>query len=102
MLALKKIKVYYAHYKHGYLSICLLLGIKIEEEIRMKENVGTVDRTLRVVFGIALLFAGWLGSLGIVGIVIGAVLVFTGAFSFCPIYSALGKNTVEGPDPRGH
>ncbi|OIQ00977.1 MAG: hypothetical protein AUK35_00885 [Zetaproteobacteria bacterium CG2_30_46_52] len=67
----------------------------------MKENVGTVDRTLRVVIGMSLLLAGWFGGSGVL-IVIGAVLLFTGAFSFCPIYSALGKNTVEGPDPRGH
>lgn len=68
----------------------------------MKENVGTVDRALRVIIGIALLLAGWLGSFGIVGIIIGAVLLFTGLFSFCPIYSALGKSTCEQPDPRGH
>lgn len=78
------------------------LGVEIEEEVDMKENVGTVDRALRVVLGIALMLAGWLGSLGIVGIIIGAVLVFTGLFSFCPLYSALGKNTCETADPRGH
>ncbi|MDX8388067.1 MAG: DUF2892 domain-containing protein [Ghiorsea sp.] len=68
----------------------------------MKENVGTVDRTLRVVIGLALMLAGWLGSLGIVGIVIGLVLLLTGLSSHCPIYAATGKNTVEQADPRGH
>jgi len=71
----------------------------------MKENVGTVDRTIRMVFGIALLFVGLLGpdgALSMVMMVVGLVLVVTGLTSSCPIYSILGKSTVEEPDPRGH
>jgi len=71
----------------------------------MNENVGTVDRTLRMVFGIATFFIGWLGDFGVTSIilmVVGIVLILTGSLSFCPIYKALGKNTVEKPDPRGH
>jgi sugar phosphate permease len=71
----------------------------------MKENVGTVDRSLRVVFGIALFFVGWLGddgALSMVLLVVGLVLIVTGLMSHCPIYSIMGKSTVEEPDPRGH
>ncbi|MDX8381245.1 MAG: DUF2892 domain-containing protein [Ghiorsea sp.] len=71
----------------------------------MKENVGTVDRSIRVVFGIALFFVGWLGAEGafsMVMLVIGLALIVTGLMSSCPIYSILGKNTVEQPDPRSH
>ncbi len=71
----------------------------------MKENVGTVDRSLRVMIGVAFLMAGWLGSggaLGIVLIVVGLVLTVTGLLSSCPIYSVVGLNTVEEEDPRGH
>jgi len=71
----------------------------------MKENVGTVDRALRVVVGVALALAGWLGAggaLGIVLIVIGLVLLVTGLMSSCPIYSVAGMNSVEEDDPRGH
>ncbi len=71
----------------------------------MKENVGTVDRALRVVLGIALALAGWLGAggaLGIILIVVGLVLIVTGLMSSCPIYSVAGLNTVEEDDPRGH
>ena len=71
----------------------------------MKENVGTVDRTLRVVFGIALALAGWLGAggaLGIILIVVGLVLIVTGLMSSCPLYSVAGLSTVEEDDPRGH
>lgn len=71
----------------------------------MKENVGTVDRSLRVMVGVALLMAGLLGgsgALGIVLIVLGLVFTVTGLISHCPIYAVLGKGTVEKPDPRGH
>ncbi len=71
----------------------------------MKENVGTVDRTLRVIIGTALALAGWLGpegAMGIVLIVVGLVLLVTGLVSSCPIYSLLDKDTCEKPDPRGH
>jgi len=71
----------------------------------MKENVGTVDRTLRVVIGTALALAGWLGpegALGIVLLIVGLVLLATGLMSSCPIYSVAGMNTVEDDDPRGH
>jgi sugar phosphate permease len=71
----------------------------------MKENVGTVDRTLRMVFGIALFFVGWLGddsALSMVLLVVGVVLIVTGLMSSCPIYSILKLKTVEEPDPRGH
>ena len=71
----------------------------------MKENVGTVDRALRVVIGIALAMGGWLGpegAMGLVLLVVGLVLVVTGLMSHCPIYSVAGLNTVEEDDPRGH
>ena len=71
----------------------------------MNENVGTVDRALRVVIGISLVLAGWLGSggaLGIILFVIGLVLLATGLLSRCPIYSVANLNTVEEDDPRGH
>lgn len=71
----------------------------------MNENVGSVDRALRVVVGIALVLAGWLGSggaLGIILIVVGLVLIVTGLMSRCPIYSVAGLDTVEKDDPRGH
>ena len=71
----------------------------------MKENVGTVDRTLRVVFGLALALAGWLGpegALGIVLLIVGLVLLVTGLMSSCPIYSVADLSSVEEEDPRGH
>ena len=60
------------------------------------KNVGTADRALRVIVGVALIgyaLTGpaeggmtWLGWLGIIPLV-------TGIFSMCPLYSILGVNT---------
>lgn len=59
----------------------------------MKINEGTIDRTLRVVAGLVLIGLAATGTIGVwgwIGIVLGAVLVLTGAFGFCPAYAILG------------
>jgi len=58
----------------------------------MQQNVGTVDRTLRVLVGLALIAASVLGYIGVWGW-IGVVLVATGVFRFCPAYLPLGLST---------
>jgi len=72
----------------------------------MKSNVGTVDRTLRVVFGLGFALGGWFtedgGAMSMIFIVVGLVLTVTGLLSTCPIYSVAGIETNEKPDPRGH
>lgn len=60
----------------------------------MKANVGSVDRVVRVVVGLALLSllfvsngnARWLGLVGIVPLA-------TAAFRFCPLYRLVGLST---------
>ncbi len=60
----------------------------------MKRNVGTIDRALRVVIGVALIawavlgaseyaWAGWIGLLPLL----------TAAVGWCPPYGLLGINT---------
>ncbi len=57
----------------------------------MAKNVGSIDRTLRVLLGLVLLSlvvlldapARWWGLVGLVPLL-------TGLFSFCPLYSLLG------------
>ena len=57
----------------------------------MTKNVGTVDRTLRIALGVALLIAAalldaperWFGLIGIVPLM-------TGLFGTCPLYSLFG------------
>jgi hypothetical protein len=57
----------------------------------MKKNVGTVDRIVRVVVGIALL--AWMAMTGNLLGLIGIVPLATAALSWCPLYSPLGLNT---------
>jgi hypothetical protein len=57
----------------------------------MKLNVGTIDRAVRVIVGLAVLGAGylfknWLGLIGLVPLI-------TGAVRFCPLYAAMGCST---------
>jgi uncharacterized RDD family membrane protein YckC len=63
----------------------------------MQKNVGSIDRVIRALVGIALLavfFLGALqGTLGIVALVVGIVMLATAAMGWCPPYALLGINT---------
>lgn len=57
-----------------------------------KQNVGGIDRILRIVVGIvliALVFVGPKTAWGWIGV----VPLVTGLFSTCPLYSLIGLNT---------
>ena len=67
----------------------------------MKINVGTIDRIVRVIVGLALIaFAfgfvwpgtgwNWVGWIGVIPLA-------TGAVGSCPLYSALGMSTCPAP-----
>ena len=60
----------------------------------MKTNVGTVDRTLRIVGGLMLLslFFFLEGNARYWGLV-GLLPLATGVFRFCPAYTLFGVNT---------
>jgi hypothetical protein len=58
------------------------------------KNVGTVDRAIRVIVGIALVAAAATGSLG-AWAYIGIVPIFTGLMGACPAYSLIGLNTYK-------
>ena len=63
----------------------------------MLKNVGTLDKSIRIIAAIAiavLYFTGVIqGTLGIVLLIVGAVLLLTGLVNFCPLYTALGINS---------
>jgi hypothetical protein len=58
----------------------------------MNPNVGTLDRTLRIVGGLALIALAAFGKIGWWGY-IGIVPLATGLFRFCPAYALLGIRT---------
>ena len=67
----------------------------------MLVNVGTADRVFRIAAGLVLIllplvtsFALWDSRLAAFGLpLIGAVLVLTAIFRFCPLYRLIGLRT---------
>lgn len=58
----------------------------------MKRNVGSIDRSLRVVAGLALLSLTVVGPQSLWGL-LGLVPLATGLFGVCPAYSLVGAST---------
>ena len=62
----------------------------------MKRNIGSIDRALRVLAGIALVAVGFGvlgGTVGIVVGVIGLIPLATGLIGWCPLYSLFKLKT---------
>ena len=64
----------------------------------MKQNVGTIDRVLRIVVGLALIAA----AVGLFGAAyqtvwgwIGFIPLATGLVGWCPLYTVLGVKTFQ-------
>ena len=58
----------------------------------MKANIGTIDRSLRIVAGLLLIGLSLSGVIGAWGW-IGLVPLATGIFRFCHVYTLLGIKT---------
>jgi hypothetical protein len=56
------------------------------------KNTGKVDRIIRVIVGALLVGNVFIGLQTVVGW-IGLILIVTGLFGTCPVYSLLGINT---------
>jgi sulfite exporter TauE/SafE len=57
----------------------------------MKQNVGGIDRILRILAGIALLVWGFvLSPTPVMWTLIGVIPLFTGLVGWCPVYLPLG------------
>lgn len=61
----------------------------------LAKNMGTVDRVLRVVVGVAVLSLAFVGPESPWGY-IGIVPLLTAAFGTCPLYTLLGISTLGG------
>ena len=64
-----------------------------------EKNVGTIDRAVRIIAGIALL-AGFAlnmvaAPLSYLVALIGLIALVTGVIGTCPAYSLIGMNTLE-------
>lgn len=67
----------------------------------MKKNMGSTDRTIRLVIAAIaafLYFNGTLtGTMGIVALVVAAIFTLTRMLSFCPLYAIFGISTCPAP-----
>lgn len=62
----------------------------------MKKNESTIDRVIRAILGIIILYYAYVslaGAWAIVGYVVGIILLFTAATGFCYLYKVIGINT---------
>lgn len=67
----------------------------------MTTNVGTWDRFVRLIVGIALIVAPLINFMGMGGssmlayvlMAVGAILIVTAAVGFCPLYRIVGMST---------
>jgi hypothetical protein len=68
-----------------------------EEGLDMQKNMGTLDKTLRLIvaaIAVGLGASGALtGTLALVAYVVAAVFVVTSLVSFCPLYRLIGLRT---------
>jgi membrane protein YdbS with pleckstrin-like domain len=73
------------------------------KEVEMNTNVGSADRVIRIVLGLALAIAAFVPGLGLAGTpllqwgaaLIGLVLIATAVVRFCPLYRILGFSTCK-------
>ena len=65
--------------------------------MKMKKNMGTTDKVIRVLAAviIAILYLTNVltGTLGIVLLIVAVILVLTSLVAFCPLYLPFGINT---------
>ncbi|HTP41860.1 MAG TPA: DUF2892 domain-containing protein [Nitrospiria bacterium] len=63
----------------------------------MRCNIGSTERTIRIVLGILLLVIGYAAGLpvwaSVVAYMAGAIALLTGAVRFCPLWQLFGINT---------
>ena len=66
----------------------------------LKNNVGKIDRIVRVVLGVLLIGSVFYALKNPIGWV-GVILLITGIFGICPLYSLLGLNTKSTGEKMG-
>ena len=70
----------------------------------MKKNLGFADRIVRILLAAILCYLYYsnrvTGTLGIVFVIVGVVLLLTSFISFCPIYAMLGCKTSRNREAK--
>jgi hypothetical protein len=65
----------------------------------MKKNMGTTDRTIRILIAVTLsvlYFTGVLGGgMGIAALIVAGVMLLTSLIGFCPLYTLVGISSCK-------
>ncbi|MFI5144579.1 MAG: DUF2892 domain-containing protein [Ignavibacteria bacterium] len=65
----------------------------------MKKNMGTIDKTIRILLAIVFIFLFFTktvtGVLGIILLVFAGIFLITSLVSSCPLYTPLGIKTIK-------
>ncbi len=65
----------------------------------MKTNMGMIDRTIRILIALAIVFLWYFGlltgTIAYILLAVAAIFVLTGFVSFCPVYALFGMNTCK-------
>jgi hypothetical protein len=66
----------------------------------MEKNEGMLDRVIRVILGFILIYIGAIymglsGVLAYIVVLVGLILLITGAIGYCGLYSVIGINTLK-------
>ena len=65
----------------------------------MKKNMGTLDRTLRIVLALAVIVLYFMGTIsGVAAIILGIfalIFIVTSVIGFCPLYVPLKISTIK-------
>lgn len=80
--------------RHGTVQRAGKQARPLIEEIGMKANIGTLDRSLRIAAGLFLIVLSLFGVIGWWGW-LGVVPLATGLFRFCPAYRLLGISSCK-------
>ena len=75
----------------------------LQGDCEMTPNLGTLDRSFRLVLGVVLLAAPFVSGMAlfestaasVVSIIAGLVMVATSAMKFCPLYRLIGIRTCK-------
>ena len=66
--------------------------------MKLKANVGTADKTIRLILALTLIVLFYTGILpdivGIIGLILALLLTVTTLLSFCPIYKLLKMSSI--------
>ncbi len=69
--------------------------------MKLQQNVGTMDRGIRIIVGIALLALALVTPIATpflyVVWLVAAIALVTGIVGFCPLYAVIGLSTARSP-----